>query len=88
MKSSLFYFPDADLYINTGRPPAKFAACCFMILTVASVFADGLFRQRRCLDQPSPPTKVAVPGVLVSVRCTEGPTFLFPSHALTIWKRA
>nr|XP_051182071.1 uncharacterized protein LOC127296078 [Lolium perenne] len=35
-------------------------------------FADGLFRQRRCLDQPSPPTKVAVPGVLVSVRCTEG----------------
>jgi hypothetical protein len=43
MKSSLFYFPDADLYINTGRPPAKFAACCFMILTVASVSLTGCF---------------------------------------------
>ncbi|XP_051223851.1 uncharacterized protein [Lolium perenne] len=67
-----FLFPDADLYINTGRPPVKFRRVLFHDPHRRLRFADELFRQRRSLDQPSPPTKVAIPGVLVSVRCTEG----------------
>nr|XP_051201895.1 uncharacterized protein LOC127315449 [Lolium perenne] len=61
----------------SSRPTASSSPSIDTVATTASsstspLDSPWLFRQRRCLHQPSPPTKVAVPGVLVSVRCTEG----------------